>query len=230
MSVPPPNHHHYHTYASRFRIRDCLLQGTVHAAHAFKRKRSRSSQRFTPAFIYLHRSPAAHPFILLPFHPSTPPSLFQHPSIRLQSSRLCFFSPSLSGVTLIPRLPCHRLLLLNILGSVSVAVCRVGGGGRSWTLCSVALQLLLTSRLANRRAAAHTYANATCTHAELRAHVHVTPQTGAFTCPGLCLHMRLMQMSGLCVADGEVVGVTVMFTPPHHHLHPSWLQTSDVNE
>lgn len=92
-----------------------------------KCKSTRDSHRFTPAFIYLYRSPAAAPFIL-PFLSSPP-----HLSIFPSSVPVSFVSlPSLYPYDIdskVAVLLTAAATLLNISGSVSVAVCRGRGGG-----------------------------------------------------------------------------------------------------
>lgn len=108
---------------------DGLLQGTVLcAAHGQNRERDSHTQArtfffppFTPAFIYLHRSPAAAPFILAFSSSSVPLHLLPcsgssiHPSQPTWMPTSFFLSclsysiprTSQSRVTLIPRLLCY---------------------------------------------------------------------------------------------------------------------------
>lgn len=137
-----------------------MLQGTVYAAHGQKRKRACDSHVFTPASIYLHRSPAAPPFIL-PFVPPVSPHLFPHLSRPVcpspQPVFLCL-SPSPFAACDIDSKVAVLLTaatLLNIAGSVSVAACR-GEWRRGSFAQSLQLQLPLTNRLVNRRVDTHT--------------------------------------------------------------------------
>lgn len=76
-----------------------------------------------------------------------------------------------------------------------------------WTGGGLALQLLLTNRLANRRTNTHTYTHATCKDTEVHSHVHVTPQMD------LCTHAKAIfayvcdaaWCRGEWVCAGEVV-------------------------
>lgn len=173
---------------------------------------------FTPASIYLHRSLAAPPFILLlppSFLPRPLLSSCIHPSIF--KARFFVSSPALSECDIDSKVAVllTAASLLNILGSVSVAVCR-GKGGELGALLSRS-QLLL----ANRRATTHTCTQATCTHAEMRAHTcHSTD--GRAHVPGLYLHMLSMQMSQFLSA--------FLSSPIFLFFYISWRQTSKVNE
>lgn len=203
-----------HTHSTvTFRVgRDCLLQGTVYAAHGQKRKRACDSHVFTPDSIYLHRSPATPPFILtfiLPVSPHLFPPLSWPVCPSPQPVFLCLspFPFAVCDIDSKVAVLLTAATLLNIAGSVSVAACR-GEWRRGSFAQSLQLQLPLTNRLVNRRVG-HTHTRPPAsTQRYIHAYMSLHRSTCtcaraifAYVCDGaLCQRVRGLVMTLLWVS------------------------------